>query len=244
MVGLRSARPLFPIIVNRVIPSMNLFRVWAPLPKKVELQLNGQVLPMTRADTGWWTAEIPDAKAGDDYGFILDGDGPFPDPRSPLQPRGVHKLSRLADHTAFKWTDNKFQAPPLSSAVIYELHLGSFTARGTFISTIEKLDHLVSLGITHVELMPVVEFSGNHGWGYDGVDLFAPHQAYGTPDDLKKLVDACHACGLAVILDVVYNHLGPAGKGRTVHGPPPGPRPAARRRRAATRRRRPSRTTG
>jgi maltooligosyltrehalose trehalohydrolase len=197
---------------------MHTFRVWAPLPKKVELQLNGKILPMTRGENGWWTAEISESGAGKmpaplhfDYGFILDGEGPFPDPRSPSQPHGVHKLSRLVDQNKFQWADKNFQAPPLSSAIIYELHIGTFTPQGTFLSTIEKLDHLVALGATHVELMPVVEFSGDHGWGYDGVDLFAPHHALGKPDDLKKLVDACHARGLAAILDVVYNHLGPSG---------------------------------
>lgn len=166
---------------------------------------------MKRDKKGWWMAEIPGAKSGDLYGFIVDGTGPFPDPRSASQPEGVHKLSRLIDQDAFRWTDEKFKAPPLASAIVYELHIGTFTSQGTFLSAIEKLDSLVALGVTHVELMPVVEFSGNHGWGYDGVDLFAPHHAYGTPDDLKKLVDACHARGLAVILDVVYNHLGPSG---------------------------------
>lgn len=190
---------------------MKTFRVWATVPKKVELQLNDKVLPMHHEDAGWWTTEVVEAKAGDNYGFILDGAGPFPDPRSPWQPEGVHKLSRLVDHGAFPWADSSFQVPPLSAAIIYELHIGTFTPQGTFLSTIEKLDYLKSAGVTHVELMPVVEFSGNHGWGYDGVDLFAPHHAYGTPDDLKKLVDACHARGLAVILDVVYNHLGPSG---------------------------------
>lgn len=190
---------------------MKTFRVWATLPKKVELQLNGKIFPMSRDDSGWWTAEVPGAKAGDDYGFVLDGAGPLPDPRSSSQPRGVHKLSRVVDPNAFHWTDKSFQAPPLASAVIYELHIGAFTPRGTFLSAIERLEHLAALGVTHVELMPVVEFSGNHGWGYDGVDLFAPHHVYGAPDDLKKLVDACHARGLAVILDVVYNHLGPSG---------------------------------
>jgi maltooligosyltrehalose trehalohydrolase len=190
---------------------MHTFQVWAPLPKKVGLQLNGKNFPMTTAANGWWTAKIPSAKAGDDYGFILDGEGPFPDPRSPSQPDGIHKLSRLVDQNTFRWTDRHWNPPPLSSAVIYELHLGTFTRQGTFLSAITKLDHLANLGVTHVELMPVVEFSGNHGWGYDGVDLFAPHHAYGTPDDLKRLVDACHARGLAVILDVVYNHLGPTG---------------------------------
>jgi maltooligosyltrehalose trehalohydrolase len=198
---------------------MKLFRVWATAPKKVELQLNEKVFPMARGDGGWWSAEMPEAKAGDDYGFILDGTGPFPDPRSPLQPDGVHKLSRLVDQQTFQWTDKNFQAPPLASAIIYELHPGTFTPLGTFLSAIEKLEHLVSLGVTHVELMPVVEYSGNHGWGYDGVDLFAPHHALGTPDDLKKLVDACHARGLAVILDVVYNHIGPSGNYLAKFGP-------------------------
>src|ERR1700722_12115032 len=190
---------------------MKTFRVWALLPKKVELRLNWRIFPMARSENGWWSVEVPSAKAGDDYGFILDGEGPFPDPRSPLQPNGVHKLSRLVDQNSFQWTDKNFQVPPLSSALIYELPLGTFTPQGTFFSAIEKLEHLVSLGVTHVELMPVVEFSGERGWGYDGVDLFAPHHALGAPDDLKKLVNACHALGLAVILDVVYNHLGPSG---------------------------------
>lgn len=174
---------------------------------------------MSRNDNGWWTAEVPDAKPGDNYGFMLDGAGPFPDPRSSWQPQGVHKLSRLVDENAFHWSRRTFQAPPLASAIIYELHIGTFTPKGTFLSTIERLDHLVALGVTHVELMPVVEFSGGHGWGYDGVDLFAPHHACGAPDDLKKLVDACHARGLAVILDVVYNHLGPSGNYLAKFGP-------------------------
>ena len=198
---------------------MRKFSVWAPLPNKVELQVNGKLLPMRRDEEGWWTVEVPDASPGNNYGFKLDGAGPFPDPRSPSQPEGVHKLSRLLDENAFQWSCRNFQAQPLTSAIIYELHPGTFTPGGTFIAAIEKLEHLVALGVTHVELMPVVEFSGDRGWGYDGVDLFAPHHAYGTPDDLKKLVDACHARGLAVILDVVYNHLGPAGNYLAKYGP-------------------------
>ena len=181
------------------------------MPKKIELKLHGKMFPMTRGENNWWSVEIDSAKTGDDYGFILDGEGPFPDPRSPSQPNGVHKLSQLIDQNSFQWTDEKFQAPPLSSAIFYELHVGTFTPAGTLLSAIDKLDYLVSLGVTHVELMPVVEFSGAHGWGYDGVDLFAPHHAYGAPDELKKLVNECHVRGLAVILDVVYNHLGPSG---------------------------------
>jgi maltooligosyltrehalose trehalohydrolase len=190
---------------------MHTFRVWAPLPKKVEVQVGTQIFPLVVQLDGRWSAEIITANIGDDYGFVLDDEGPFPDPRSPCQPNGVHKLSRLVDQNKFQWTDKGWQSPSLSSAIIYELHLGTFTPAGSFLSAIEKLDHLVELGVTHAELMPVVEFSGSRGWGYDGVDLFAPHHAYGTPDDLKKLVDECHARGLGVILDVVYNHLGPSG---------------------------------
>jgi len=190
---------------------MHTFGVWATLPKRVQLQVNGHNHPMRRGEDGWWSAEVDSAGSGSDYGFVLDGEGPFPDPRSPWQPNGVHALSRVLAHDLFKWTDAGFHAPPLSRAVIYELHVGTFTPAGTFESAIERLDHLAQLGVTHVELMPVAEYSGKHGWGYDGVDLFAPHQAYGGPENLKKLVNACHARGLAVLLDVVYNHLGPSG---------------------------------
>ena len=189
---------------------MKTFRVWAPRPKKVEVQAANQVFPMSAGPGAWWAAEAP-LEPGGDYGFILDGAGPFPDPRSPWQPHGVHGLSRCVDHGAFRWTDAAWQPPPLSSAVIYELHVGTFTPAGTHAAAIEKLGHLAALGVTHLELMPVNEFPGERGWGYDGVDLFAPHHAYGGPQGLKELVDACHARGLAVLLDVVYNHLGPSG---------------------------------
>jgi maltooligosyltrehalose trehalohydrolase len=195
------------------------FKVWAPLPKKVELQLKSAVHSLTKGPDDWWTAEVSSVKVGDDYGFIVDGEGPFPDPRSLSQPNGVNGLSRIIDPSAFPWTDKRFKAPPLAQAIVYELHVGTFTRDGTFQSAIEKLEHLVSLGVTHVELMPVVEFGGNHGWGYDGVDLFAPHHAYGSPDDLKHLVNHCHARGLAVLLDVVYNHLGPSGNYLGKFGP-------------------------
>jgi len=185
--------------------------VWATIPKKVEVRAGDTRLPMLAVGNGWWSADVPAAEADRGYGFILDGKGPFPDPRSPWQPGGVHGLSHPFDHKNFRWTDVGWQAPPLSSAVIYELHIGTFTPGGTFEAAIEKLDHLTALGVTHVELMPVAEFDGTRGWGYDGVDLFAPHHAYGEPDKLKKLVNACHARRLAVILDVVYNHLGPTG---------------------------------
>ena len=190
---------------------MHQFRVWAPLPRQVEVQVADRCCAMQAEPGGWWTAAVKSAGSGSDYGFLLDGDGPFPDPRSPWQPNGVHGLARLVDHPAFRWTDSAFQPAPLSTAILYELHVGTFTSAGTFVAAVEKLDHLVRLGVTHVELMPVAEFPGNRGWGYDGVDLFAPHHAYGGPEGLKRLVNACHVRGLAVLLDVVYNHLGPSG---------------------------------
>lgn len=186
-------------------------RVWAPIPKNVELQLASRRLPMSRQDDGWWSAEVSSLDADGDYGFVLDGEGPLPDPRSGSQPHGALGLSRRVHHHAFTWTDAGWQAPPLSSAVFYEMHVGTFTPAGTFESAIEKLDHLVELGVTHLELMPVNEFVGDRGWGYDGITLFAPHSAYGGPGGLKRLVNACHVKHLAVILDVVYNHFGPAG---------------------------------
>jgi maltooligosyltrehalose trehalohydrolase len=166
---------------------------------------------MVAGEEGWWWADVSDARPGTDYAFALDGGPPLPDPRSPWQPQGVHGASRLVDHDAFRWTDAGWQAPPLGSALLYELHVGTFTPAGTFEAAIERLDHVRDLGVTHVELMPVVEFPGTRGWGYDGVHLWAPHHGYGGPEGLKRLVDSCHARGLAVVLDVVYNHLGPTG---------------------------------
>ena len=195
------------------------FRVWAPSANQVQLKINGDLYRMTPADSGWWRVEVELAKISIDYGFVVDGGEPLPDPRSPWQPSGIHGLSRTLNHGAFTWTDQGWQAKPLSSAIVYELHVGTFTPQGTFIAAIDKLDHLLDLGITHIELMPAAEFSGTRGWGYDGVDLYAPHHAYGEPDDLKRLVDASHARGLAVILDVVYNHLGPAGNYLARFGP-------------------------
>jgi maltooligosyltrehalose trehalohydrolase len=173
---------------------------------------------MTGAGAGWWEAEA-DARPGADYGYGLDGGDPLPDPRSRWQPSGVHGLSRLVDFSAFRWTDGGWRGRALADAVIYELHVGTFTPQGTFVSAIERLDHLVELGVDTVELMPVAEASGDHGWGYDGVDLWAAHHAYGGPAGLAALVDACHARGLAVVLDVVYNHLGPEGNYLERFGP-------------------------
>ena len=194
------------------------YSVWAPSARAVSIALNGENLELQRHDDGWWTAaRVP--KHGDRYGYVIDGEGPYPDPRSYSQPQGVHELSEHVDHASFEWTDARWQAQPLASAVIYEMHVGTFTDVGTFDAAIGRLQHLVELGVTHVELMPVNEFSGVRGWGYDGVDLFAPHHAYGGPDGLKRFVDAAHGHGLAVILDVVYNHLGPSGNYLSKFGP-------------------------
>lgn len=163
-------------------------------------------------EQGWWRAAASDAGPGSDYCFLIDDDPTcYPDPRSLWQPGGVHAASRVYDQESFAWDDEDFRSPPLSSAVIYELHAGTFTPEGTFEAAIEKLSYLAELGITHVELMPVASFAGNHGWGYDGVALFSVHQPYGGPDALKQFVNAAHKLGLAVLLDVVYNHFGPVG---------------------------------
>ena len=198
---------------------MHTFELWAPAAKTAALHIGDRSYPMDAQDAGWWSAAVPDAGPGADYSFVINDAKPMPDPRSAWQPFGVHGPSRLIDHSRFRWTDQQWQARPLSGAIIYELHVGAFTPAGTFQAAIECLDHLVELGITHVELMPVNEFSGDWGWGYDGVDLFAPHHAYGAPDDLKALVNACHAKGLAVLLDVVYNHFGPTGNYLAKFGP-------------------------
>jgi maltooligosyltrehalose trehalohydrolase len=198
---------------------MTTFRVWAPEADQVELDLAGRRVPMAAGEGGWWAVEVDAGGPALEYGFALDGGPTLPDPRSPWQPEGVHGLSRPVDHSAFPWTDGAWRGTHLPSAVLYELHVGTFSPEGTFDGVIQRLDHLVDLGVTAVELLPVAEFSGTRGWGYDGVDLYAPHSAYGGPDGLKRLVDACHNRGLGVVLDVVYNHLGPEGNHLGAFGP-------------------------
>jgi malto-oligosyltrehalose trehalohydrolase len=188
------------------------FSVWAPAAGQVEVEVAGQRYPMTLEPSvtaeGWWTADVPDVAVGVDYGFRLDGGELLPDPRSRRQPFGINGPSRTYDHTAFPWTDRSWRGGPLAGSVIYELHVGTFTERGTFDAAIGRLDQLRELGVHTVELMPVASFPGEHGWGYDGINLWAVHEPYGGPDGLKRFVDACHARGLAVLLDVVYNHVG------------------------------------
>jgi maltooligosyltrehalose trehalohydrolase len=199
---------------------MHVFEVWAPRAGTMEVKIGNQTFPMEKRSRGYWSAPIEGAGPGTDYAFVIDGLEPaLPDPRTQWQPHSVHSESRLVDHSAFAWSDQDWQAQPLSSALIYELHLGTFTPEGTLKAAESRLDYLKALGVTHVELMPIANFPGKRGWGYDGVDLYAIFNAYGEPDDLKRFVDACHAKGLAVLLDVVYNHLGPVGNYLGKFGP-------------------------
>ncbi|MCB0946967.1 MAG: malto-oligosyltrehalose trehalohydrolase, partial [Mycobacterium sp.] len=174
---------------------------------------------MTADDDGWWRASV-DCAADARYGFLLDDDpAVLPDPRSPRQPDGVHERSQLWDPAAARWIDQQWRGRSIEGAVIYELHTGTFTAAGTFDAAIDKLDYLVDLGVDFVELMPVNAFNGTHGWGYDGVLWYAVHEPYGGPDGLVRLIDACHARGLGVLIDAVFNHLGPSGNYLPQFGP-------------------------
>ncbi|HZQ58399.1 MAG TPA: malto-oligosyltrehalose trehalohydrolase [Acidimicrobiales bacterium] len=194
-------------------------RVWAPRARAVELDLAGHRTAMRPAGGGWFEVDVGGAEAATDYRFSLDGGAPLPDPRSPWQPHGTEGASRAVDHASFTWHDAGWRPPPLASSVLYELHVGTFSGPGTFDGVVTRLDHLVELGATAVELMPLAEFPGRRGWGYDGVFPFAPHHAYGGPEGLQRLVDACHGRGLAVVIDVVYNHLGPSGNVLPAYGP-------------------------
>jgi maltooligosyltrehalose trehalohydrolase len=202
--------------------------VWAPRAERVRVVIRDSrpgdddqnwTRTLERSTDGWWRRDISEAIAGRDYGFLLDDDDTvLPDPRSRWQPNGVHQLSRFYVDN-FGWTDTQWAGRGLPGSVIYELHIGTFTTPGTFDSAIERLEHLVDLGVTHVELLPINSFNGVWNWGYDGVLWYAAHEPYGGPDGFKRFVDACHAHGLAVVLDVVYNHLGPSGNYLPRFGP-------------------------
>lgn len=195
------------------------FAVWAPLPGRVRLDVDGALHAMRRDDDGWWRTSV-DCAHDARYGFVLDDDpAVLPDPRSPRQPDGVHERSQLWDPRRADWHDAGWKGRSVEGAVIYELHVGTFTPAGTFDAAIEKLDYLVDLGVDAVELMPVNAFNGVHGWGYDGVLWFAVHEPYGGPDGLVRLIDACHARGLAVLIDAVFNHFGPSGNYLPRFGP-------------------------
>ncbi len=185
--------------------------MWAPRAQTVELDLGGARRELQQASGGWWALEAPEVGAGSDYAYRVDGSDPTPDPRSRWQPAGVHGPSRTYDPGAYAWGDGQWRGLALPGAVVYELHVGTFTPEGTLDAAIERLDHLVALGVDAVEVLPVAAFPGRHGWGYDGVHLYAVHEPYGGPEAFARFVDACHARSLGVVVDVVYNHLGPSG---------------------------------
>lgn len=198
---------------------MTEFAVWAPIPNRVRVDVDGTLHDMVRSADGWWRAEVA-CRSDARYGFVLDEDPTvLPDPRSPRQPDGVHARSQLWQPAPDAWTDTDWAGRSICGQVTYELHTGTFTPEGTFDAAIGKLDHLVDLGVDFVELMPVNAFNGTHGWGYDGVLWYAVHEPYGGPDALIRLIDACHARGLGVLIDAVFNHLGPSGNYLPRFGP-------------------------
>lgn len=200
---------------------MHRFSVWAPHASSVDLVLPASRTSrtMTPDPQGWWHHEERGAGHGTDYAFRVDGGPVTPDPRSAWQPHGVHGPSRVFDASLHPWQDGAWRGREVRGTLFYELHIGTFTPQGTLDAAIARLDHLVQLGVDVVELMPVASFDGRHGWGYDGVHLYAVHDPYGGPAALQRFVDACHLRGLAVCLDVVFNHLGPSGNYLPRFGP-------------------------
>lgn len=187
------------------------FRVWAPECAKVEVIVDGAGFELEREDSGYHSGLVDSAGANTLYRYRLDGGGPYPDPASRFQPRGPHADSQVIDPSTYSWNDSAWRGLALQGQIIYEMHIGTFTAEGTWNAALRYLPDLADIGITVVEVMPVNEFPGEFGWGYDGVQPYAPTRLYGTPDDFRAFVDRAHALGMAVILDVVYNHLGPDG---------------------------------
>jgi len=197
-----------------------MFELWAPGIERVRLRALERDHELSRQVGGWWRLDIPDAQPGTDYAYLLDDDEtPLPDPRSAWQPNGVHGPSRVYDESAYQWQDRAWSGRQLAGGVMYELHIGTFTPEGTFAGAIGRLDHLADLGVDLVEVLPVNAVNGIHNWGYDGACWYAVHEPYGGPDELKRFVDACHLRGIAVVLDVVYNHLGPSGAYLPLFGP-------------------------
>jgi maltooligosyltrehalose trehalohydrolase len=194
------------------------FRVWAPNAGSLAVRTGAAEHELVETEDGAWEGELP-ARAGDDYLYVLDGSAAWPDPCSRFQPDGIGGPSRVVDLGAFEWTDGAWAGLRLEELVLYELHLGTFTREGTFDAVVPRLRELRELGVTAIELMPVVEGPGLRGWGYDGLFVYAPHRAYGGPEALARLVDTAHGEGVGVILDVVYNHLGPGNERITAFGP-------------------------
>jgi maltooligosyltrehalose trehalohydrolase len=196
------------------------FRVWAPVRKTVEVVFDsGELVPLHSEGSGYFSGFAPNGRGGSRYRYKVDGGEAFPDPATRFQPDGPHGWSMVVDATAFPWTDQKWRGVALPHQVIYEMHIGTFTQQGTWSSAQAELPHLAETGVTVLEVMPVAEFPGRFGWGYDGVQWFAPANIYGTPDDFRRFVDRAHSLGLGVILDVVYNHLGPDGNYLTKFAP-------------------------
>ena len=190
------------------------FRLWAPAAARVDVVVSGRrfkTLPLVQADHGWFELVTRDAKAGSRYKFQIDGAAKVPDPASRFQPQDIHGASEVVDARAFSWSQAQWKGRPWEDAVVYELHVGTFSPSGLFSGVQDRLDYLVDLGVTAIELMPVADFPGRRNWGYDGVLHYAPDSSYGRPQDLKALIDAAHGKGLMVLLDVVYNHFGPEG---------------------------------
>ncbi|MGH2720829.1 MAG: malto-oligosyltrehalose trehalohydrolase, partial [Actinomycetota bacterium] len=205
------------------------FVVWAPVRHSVEVRLlergdergegRGRTVPLEPGDEGWFRGVLEDVRPGDRYLLRLDGEVERPDPASRYQPEGPHGPSEVVDPSAFPWTDAAWRPPAVEDLVVYEVHPGTFSPEGTFAGIAARLDHLVDLGVNALEVMPVAQFPGERNWGYDGVALYAVQNSYGGPDGFRALVDACHARGIAVVLDVVYNHLGPEGNYLDAFGP-------------------------
>jgi maltooligosyltrehalose trehalohydrolase len=196
------------------------FRVWAPVRKTVEVVFDGgEAVSLQAEKSGYFSGFAPKARAGSLYKYKLDGSEACPDPASRFQPRGPHGSSEIVDAAAFPWTDRNWRGVALPHQVIYEMHIGTFTKQGTWSSALAELPHLAETGVTVLEVMPVSEFPGRFGWGYDGVQWFAPAHIYGSPDDFRRFVDRAHSLGMGVILDVVYNHLGPDGNYLTKFAP-------------------------
>src|SRR6185437_7978070 len=192
------------------------FRLWAPAARHVDLVLQlpaapDRVLPLEASAGGWQELTTDQARTGSRYCFSVDGGMQVSDPASRRNPQGVHGPSEVVDPESFDWTDGEWRARPWQESVVYELHVGTFTPEGTFAGVVSRLEHLQRLGVTAIELMPIAEFPGSRGWGYDGVLPYAPACVYGSPEDFKSLVCAAHAHGIAVMLDVVYNHFGHEG---------------------------------
>lgn len=206
---------------TQMLPKGVLFRLWAPLSDAVSLKIYDLelVIPMTSNVRGWYEIEVEEAKPGMQYRFVLENGEEVPDPASRYQPDDVEGPSEIVDPRAYPWQDGGWRGRPWEESIVYELHIGTFTPEGTFRAAIDKLNHLVDLGINTIEILPIADFPGRWNWGYDGAHLFAPESSYGRPEDLKAFIDAAHGKNISVLLDVVYNHFGPKGNYLQIYAP-------------------------